>query len=126
MDKWRCSYLIEHKTLWVKEKLLVTSNFSFSHNVFKSYLLLMCQNEYLWSKGSSENYFVICKGFYFREVQCFFLNGREVKSCYFNLKDWSLRKTGEITNGGMCLTADGVETHGYVMVHFCTGDNSQV
>ena len=27
------------------------SNFSFSHNVFKSCLLLMCQNEYLWSKG---------------------------------------------------------------------------
>ena len=25
--------------------------FSFSHNVFKSFLLLMCQNEYLWSKG---------------------------------------------------------------------------
>ena len=23
------------KTLWVKEKLLVTSNFSFSHSVFK-------------------------------------------------------------------------------------------
>ena len=27
------------------------SNFSFSHNVFKSCLLLMRQNEYLWSKG---------------------------------------------------------------------------
>ena len=27
------------------------SNFSFSHNVFKSFLLLMHQNEYLWSKG---------------------------------------------------------------------------
>ena len=34
-----------------KEKLLVTSNFSFSHNVFKSCLLLMRQNEYLWNKG---------------------------------------------------------------------------
>ena len=30
------SYLIEKKTLWKKEKLLVMSNFSFSHNVFKS------------------------------------------------------------------------------------------
>ena len=39
------------ETLWEKEKLLVTSNFSFSHNVFKSCLYLMCQNEYLWSKG---------------------------------------------------------------------------
>ena len=27
-------YLIELKTLWEKEKLLVTSNFSISHNVF--------------------------------------------------------------------------------------------
>ena len=51
MDKWEYSYLTELKTLWEKEKLLVTSNFSFSHNVFKSCLLLMCQNEYLWSKG---------------------------------------------------------------------------
>ena len=34
-----------------KEKLLIMSNFSFSHNVFKSRLLLMSQNEYLWSKG---------------------------------------------------------------------------
>ena len=51
MDKWGYSYLIELKTLWEMEKLLVMSNFSFSHNVFKSCLLLMCQNEYLWSKG---------------------------------------------------------------------------
>ena len=36
---------------WEKEKLLVTSNFSFSHNVFKSCLLLMRQNEYMWNKG---------------------------------------------------------------------------
>ena len=33
------------------KKLLVTSNFLFTHNVFKSCLLLMRQNEYLWSKG---------------------------------------------------------------------------
>ena len=44
------SYLTEEKTLWVNEKLLITSNF-FSHNVFKSCLLLMHQTEYLWSKG---------------------------------------------------------------------------
>ena len=30
------SSLYGHKTLWVKEKLLVTSNFSFSHSVFKT------------------------------------------------------------------------------------------
>ena len=37
--------------MWEKEKLLVTSKFFFSHNVLKSCLLLMRQNEYLWSKG---------------------------------------------------------------------------
>ena len=51
MEKWEYSYLIELKTLLEKEKLLVTSNFSFSHNVFKSCQMLMRQNEYLWSKG---------------------------------------------------------------------------
>ena len=30
------------------------SNFSFSRNVFKSCLLLICQNEYLWSKGLTD------------------------------------------------------------------------
>ena len=34
-----------------RAKLLVTSNFFFSHYVFKSCLLLMCSNEYPWSKG---------------------------------------------------------------------------
>ena len=47
-------YLIEWKTLREKEELLVTSNFFFSHNVFKSCLLLVRQNEYLWSKGLTE------------------------------------------------------------------------
>ena len=32
-------------------RVTVTSSFSFFHNVFKSCLMLMCQNEYLWSKG---------------------------------------------------------------------------
>ena len=31
------------KTLLEKEKLLVTSNFSFSHNVFHSYKSIVCQ-----------------------------------------------------------------------------------
>ena len=39
------------ETLWEKEKLLLMSNFHFSHNVFRNSLLLMHQNEYLWSKG---------------------------------------------------------------------------
>ena len=51
MNKWGYNFLIEWKTLWEKEKLLIMSNFSFSHNVLKSCLLLMRQNEYLWSKG---------------------------------------------------------------------------
>ena len=51
MDKWGYNYLIEKKTLWEKEKLLVMSNFSFSHNVFKSCQLLMRQTQYLRSKG---------------------------------------------------------------------------
>ena len=51
MDKWGYNYLNEQKTLWEKEKLLLTSNFSFSQNVFKSCLLFMRENEYLWSKG---------------------------------------------------------------------------
>ena len=37
-------YHIGYKTLWEKEKLLVTSNFSFSHNVFHSYISIVHQN----------------------------------------------------------------------------------
>ena len=38
--------------IWINaDKLLVTSNFFFSHIDFKSCQVLMCQNEYLWSKG---------------------------------------------------------------------------
>ena len=40
-----------YKTLWQKEKLLVLSNFSFCHNVFKSLLLRMCQNASISGKG---------------------------------------------------------------------------
>ena len=42
--------LFEYETLGETEKLFVTSNLSFSNNVFKSCLLLMRQSEYLWSK----------------------------------------------------------------------------
>ena len=54
MDKLGYSYLLVLKTLWEKEKLLVTSNFSFSHDVFKSRLLLTHLNEYLPSKRLTE------------------------------------------------------------------------
>ena len=39
------------KTLWVKEKLLVTSNFSFSHSVFKSLVRQTRKNQGLFGKG---------------------------------------------------------------------------
>ena len=38
------------KTRWEKEKLLVTSNFSFSHSVFNSLLLQTCKNQGLFGK----------------------------------------------------------------------------
>ena len=38
------------KTLWEKEKLLVTSYFSFSHSVFKRYVLETLKNQGLFGK----------------------------------------------------------------------------
>ena len=42
------SFLNGQKTLWEKEKLLVTSNFSISHVVFKRLVLKTCKNEGLF------------------------------------------------------------------------------
>ena len=39
------------KMLWEKEKLLVTSNFSFSHSVFQRLLLQTRKNQGLFGKG---------------------------------------------------------------------------
>ena len=39
------------KTLWEKEKLLVTSNFSFSHSVFKRLKQQTDKNQGLFGKG---------------------------------------------------------------------------
>ena len=50
LTRWGYNYLIQEKTLRERKKLLVTSNIFFSLNVFKSCLLLMLQNEYLWIK----------------------------------------------------------------------------
>ena len=41
------------KTLWEKEKLLVMSNFSFSHSVFKRLVLQTRKNQGLFGKGLS-------------------------------------------------------------------------
>ena len=47
------SSLKGQKTLWEKEKLLVTSNFSFSHSVFKrlTQQTKSCKNQGLFGKG---------------------------------------------------------------------------
>ena len=37
--------------LWEKEKLLITSNFSFSHGVFKRLVLQTCKKQGLFGKG---------------------------------------------------------------------------
>ena len=39
------------KTLWEKEKLLITSNFSFPHSVLKRLVLETCKNQGLVGKG---------------------------------------------------------------------------
>ena len=39
------------KTLWEKEKLLIMSNFSFSHSVFKGLILQTRKNQGLFGKG---------------------------------------------------------------------------
>ena len=41
----------QQKTLWEKEKLLLTSNFSFYHSVFKRFLLQTRKNQGLFGKG---------------------------------------------------------------------------
>ena len=49
------------KTLWEKEKLLVTSNFSFSHSVFKRLLLQTRKNQSFFEKGLNTMGHVILK-----------------------------------------------------------------
>ena len=44
------------KTLWEKEKLLVPSNFSFSHNVFHNYISILHQNAALCGNGILTHY----------------------------------------------------------------------
>ena len=46
------------KTLWEKEKLLVTSNFSFSHNVFKRHVRQTRKNQGLFGKELRLNNFI--------------------------------------------------------------------
>ena len=44
-------------TLWEKEKLLVTSNFSFSHSVFKRPIQQTRKNQGLFGKGLKDYFF---------------------------------------------------------------------
>ena len=46
------------KTLWEKEKLLVTSNFSFSLSVFKRLILQTRKNQGLFGKGLNSDRFL--------------------------------------------------------------------
>ena len=58
-------YHIGQKTLWEKEKLLVKSNFPFSHNSFHSYISLVHQNEVLSGNGLtafSTVFWLYCSG----------------------------------------------------------------
>ena len=45
------------ETLWEKEKMLVTSIFSFSHNVFKSHLFQGCQKSGLCGEELNDSFF---------------------------------------------------------------------
>ena len=45
------SFLNGQKTLWEKDKLLVSSNLSFSHSVFKRPALQTSKNQGLFGKG---------------------------------------------------------------------------
>ena len=45
------------KTLWETEKLLVTSNFSFSHSVFKRIVMQTRRNQGLFGKDLNTIYF---------------------------------------------------------------------
>ena len=53
-----------YKRLWEKEKLFVTSNFSFSHSVFKKLALQTRKNQSLFGKGLNDSFscFTVCLG----------------------------------------------------------------
>ena len=59
VDENNGSSLKRYKTLWKKEKLLVTSNFSFSQGVFKRLLLQTCKKKGLFGEGLKSEKFLI-------------------------------------------------------------------
>ena len=52
-EEMKGSYSKRQKTQWKKEKLLVTSNFSFSHSVFNRLLLQTRKNQGFFGEGLS-------------------------------------------------------------------------
>ena len=54
------SYPKGYKTMWEKEKLLVTGNFSFSHNVFKRLVPQTRKNQGLFGEGLNRNCMIWC------------------------------------------------------------------
>ena len=67
-----------YKTLWEKEKLLVTSNFSFSYSVFKRLVLQTRKNQGLFGKGLSVR-------FVFKKVQNSVGKGENANNQHFYL-----------------------------------------
>ena len=62
----KCSYYIEQKTFWQMEKLLILSNNSYCHNVFKTRILKNRPNTSISWKGVTEYHFILT--FYFNIV----------------------------------------------------------
>ena len=65
------------KTLWEKEKLLITSNFSFSLSVFKRLLLQTRKNQGLFGKGLTIS-IVAYKSFEIGQVYIFVVRGKSL------------------------------------------------
>ena len=60
------SSLNRQKKLWEKEKLLVTSNFSFSHSVFKGLVLQTRKTQGLFGRGLKSQKWLTRKMFVYK------------------------------------------------------------
>ena len=84
--KWKISTIWGRKHFERKEKLLVTSNFSFSHNVFHSYISLVHQNSVLCGNGLNVHVIHIFPGSV-RKRKLSFRNIRWLSSSQFLLHE---------------------------------------
>ena len=76
------SYPNGQKTLWEKEKLLIRSNFSFSHSIFKRLVSQGRQKVSLCGNGLNDDFCLSCDG---KNVKNLGLYGRGLKKViYFN------------------------------------------